>query len=77
MIFHHGIFASLDKFKILVPLSAIKDYEFDSINSILKKNKKTLQPDDIINVKISEFRYEKQKLQLYWSFNLDFKEKSF
>lgn len=58
MIFRHGIFANVDKIKVLIPVSKLNNWEFK--NDAFEKDQKILKVDDIIQIVISDVRYEKK-----------------
>ena len=73
MIFQHGIFANVNELKVLIPISNLGDFEINfqpkstpCINN--KKMKKKCEIDDQILVRVTEIRYDKKKIQLYWDF---------
>ena len=58
MIFRHGIFANIDKIKILIPESKLNKWTFEKDQFI--KEDKILKIGDVININISDTRYEKK-----------------
>ena len=58
MIFRHGIFANIDQIKILIPVSKLNKWTFEKDQFI--KDDKILKIGDVININISEIRYEKK-----------------
>lgn len=66
MIFNGGIFVNVNnKFKILIPISYLKDYEYDNTNKIFKKDKKTYKEGDSIDVMITGLKYSKKKFSCF------------
>ena len=59
MIWIHGIFASLNKLKILIPKSTLTDYSFDqSLQTFIhKKTKQIFEKQQKITVKLTNVRY--------------------
>mgnify|MGYP001235400349 CR=1 FL=1 len=63
MIWIHGLFASLNKLKILIPKTALTDYTFDqSLQTFVhKKTNKIFEIEQKITVKLTSVRYVKNK----------------
>lgn len=62
VIFNHGIFCFFENLKILIPTNTLKNFRLEGgkLFSIEDKNK-VLCAGDKIEVKLSEFRYEKKQ----------------
>tara|TARA_B100000073_G_C23696443_1_gene558547 strand:+ start:375 stop:851 length:477 start_codon:yes stop_codon:yes gene_type:complete len=60
MIFIHGIFAGINNLKVLIPVSTLTDYKFNTDKYIHKKTKKELYKGDEIIIELTDIRYNKQ-----------------
>lgn len=67
MIFSGGLFINYkNKIKILIPISSLDDYSYDSTNKILKGPKKTsIKENDTIKVKITGVKYSKKNFSCF------------
>ena len=68
MIFCGGIFLNvLNKLKVLIPISSILNYEFNSTKNtfINKKTLKTINKDDKLKVSITGTKYSKQNFSCF------------
>ena len=61
MIFQHGIFSGFKNLKVLVPISNLDKWNFDVSNNSFKKGTQQLKVNNLINVEITEIRYENCK----------------
>tara|TARA_Y100001970_G_C13677910_1_gene576258 strand:- start:50 stop:535 length:486 start_codon:yes stop_codon:yes gene_type:complete len=62
MVYHHGIFAGINKLKVLIPENTLsKQYNFDQSNEkyVNRKTKKEIKIDDMIKIQLTEVRYNK------------------
>jgi DNA-directed RNA polymerase subunit E'/Rpb7 len=61
MIFQHGIFSGFKNLKVLVPISNLDKWNFDVSSNSFKKESQQLKVNDLINLEITEIRYENCK----------------
>ena len=61
-----GIFLNVkDKQKVLIPLTTLNNYTYDSLNKVFIKNNKTIKECDNIKVEITGTRYTKQSFSCF------------
>jgi DNA-directed RNA polymerase subunit E'/Rpb7 len=68
MVFNQGIFVDVSgKFKILIPLSSLKDFEFDPSNKIFKNSKTeiVIKEGDVISVKVTGIKFVKNNFKCF------------
>ena len=68
MIFSGGIFINIqNKLKVLIPLSSIPDYEFNSAKNLFEKKSKSkiIKENDLVKVLISGTKYSKQSYSCF------------
>jgi len=68
--FRHGIFANIDKIKILIPSSKLDGWTFN--DNKFSKGNVTLNISDKIEIKIIEVRYEKKQYSCIGTINNTF-----
>ena len=61
MMFNHGIFASVDKLKVLIPQKELIGYRFNDADKTYSKHCKNISKDDNIKVKITNIKYMKKE----------------
>ena len=61
MMFNHGIFASVDKLKVLIPQKDLIGYRFNDADKTYSKHGKNISKDDNIKVKITNIKYMKKE----------------
>ena len=61
MLSWHGIFAGINKLKVLIPENALTNYYFDQQNSkyVNKKSKSEIKNGDEITIELTDIRYTK------------------
>jgi DNA-directed RNA polymerase subunit E'/Rpb7 len=66
MIFSGGIFLDIkEKFKVLIPQNSLLDYTFDSKTKSFVKDDIQISEGDIIKVKITGFKYNKNNFSCF------------
>ena len=66
MIFSGGIFLDIkEKFKVLIPLNSLAEYNFDSKTKSFIKDDIKISEGDIIKVKITGFKYNKNNFSCF------------
>jgi DNA-directed RNA polymerase subunit E'/Rpb7 len=66
MIYPGGIFFSvLDKLKVLVHSTSIKEYKLDTKTNIFKNNEKSIKKGDILKIKIVGTKYTKKNFSTF------------
>ena len=66
MIFNGGIFLNIkNKQKVLIPVSTLKNYSYDTTNRRFQNNKKQISVGDEINVEITGTKYSKQSFSCF------------
>jgi len=72
MIFGSGIFINIyNKLKVLIPLSSITEYEYNSVKNHFEKKTKIIKQNDIVKVKISGTKYSKQSYSCFGTIEED------
>ena len=62
MIFEHGIFTDIkNKFKVLIPIDSLDQFEYKSDDNIFKNDKLEICINSNINCKITSIKYEKKQ----------------
>ena len=61
MIFQHGIFAGFKNLKVLIPIKTLEGWEHNHSENFFTKDSEKICIDNIINVEITEIRYENCK----------------
>ena len=61
MIFQHGIFSGFQNLKVLIPITNLDNWIFDISNNFFKKGSQKMKINDLIQVEITEIRYENCK----------------
>lgn len=58
MIFGRGIFAEIENnIKVLIPIDKIENYKYNDIDEIFEGKEKNIVKDDILDIKIYDFKY--------------------
>ena len=66
MIFGSGIFINIyNKLKVLIPISSISEYEYNSVKNQFENKTKIIKQNDIVKVKISGTKYSKQSYSCF------------
>ena len=66
MLFNGGIFLNIEnKQKVLIPVSSLKNYNFDAPKKIFENGDKKISVDDEINVEITGTKYSKQSFSCF------------
>jgi DNA-directed RNA polymerase subunit E'/Rpb7 len=72
MIFGSGIFINIyNKLKVLIPLSSIPEYEYNSSSNQFEKKTKIIKQNDTVKVKISGTKYSKQSYSCFGTIEED------
>lgn len=66
MVFPGGIFLNIKgKQKVLIPITTLNKYIYDSVNKSCKKDKKIIKEGDTIKVEITGTKYSKQSFSCF------------
>ena len=66
MIFSGGIFINIqNKIKVLIPLSSLKDYEYNNTKKCFENKSRMIKENDTLSVVISGTKYSKQSYSCF------------
>lgn len=66
MVFGGGLFINIkDKMKVLIPISSLNNYKFDSTKKIFQDGKNIIKENDEIKVKIIGIKYAKKNFNCF------------